>query len=146
MSSSDSEEADRARKKARREKHAAKKRARKEEASAAALSPAPWEAAVFMLVDKVNSHARGAAEQRLDRLELHGRRQPGAPLEVVDMSEYPRLADYVRGEFMIDDSVSFAFRPQLASTSAGLIRDDTTLYSFLVRAQPTAQPIVLEVV
>ena len=35
MSSSDSEEADRARKKARREKHAAKKRARKEEATIA---------------------------------------------------------------------------------------------------------------
>ena len=143
---SDGEAADKAARKA-------KKRARREErkASAAASSPAPaptkpWEVAVFQLLDKVNSHARGAAEQRLDRLGLHGRREPGAPLEVVDLSEYPRLAEYVRREFMIDESVSFALRPQLASATASLIRDDTTLWSFLVQVQVTSQPIILEVV
>ena len=144
---SDGEAADKA---ARRAEKRARKEAKSKD-SAAASSPAPappkpWETAIFKLVDKVNSHARGAAEQRLDHLELQGRRHPGAPLEVVDMSEYPRLAEYVRREFMIHESVSFALRPQLPSVTASLIRDDTTLWSFLVRAQPTADPIVLEVV
>ena len=111
-SSSTSSDDERERRKAdKRKRKSARKDRRHEEAAAAPREPL-WPRVTFRLVDKINSY-NDDCENRLQWIEIRGRRPKDAPDTVVDMAEFARLTEFARTTFDIDPELQIALRPQL---------------------------------